>query len=127
MYRRYPGIAMQAILVIVLAAASAVADEAADIHACNAGNMAKCEGLVMRYGEGADKDPVKWMAYAERACDLDSARVCNNLGVAWSEGPKQGAPRIDQAKAFAYYKKACGLANGLGCFNFGNSYRIGEG
>ena len=123
---RYTSIGMQALLMIVLVPSTVVADEAADIKACDAGNMAKCEELVVRYGEGATKNPVKWIAYAEKACNLNSGRACNNLGVAWSKA-ENGASRVDHAKALTYYKKACDLAHGLGCFNFANIYRLGEG
>ena len=66
------------------------------------------------------------MTSDEAACAAGDPRYCNNLGVAWSEG-KDGASRVDHAKAKSFYEKACNLNNGLGCFNLGNVYRVGEG
>ena len=126
MRRRYASIAIPAFLMIVVAASPVVADEIADIKACAAGNVVTCEDLAQRYADGKDKNPVKWIAYLEKACNLNSSAACNNLGVAWAKG-ETAASRIDLAKARAYYRKACGLADGLGCFNVANFYRLGEG
>jgi TPR repeat protein len=108
---------------------SARADEAGDLKACNAGKAINCEQLAERYHQGLDgskKDPTKAINFLDKACNLKSGRACNNLGTAWSEG-KDGAAKVDHAKAGALYKKACELKNGLGCFNLGNVYRLGEG
>jgi TPR repeat protein len=96
------------------------------VEACDAGNMTKCEELVRLYGAGPSENTVKWRAYAEKACNLNSGGACNNLGVAWSKGPNE-AFKIDLGKGSAYYKKACDLAHGIGCFNFANMHRLGEG
>jgi uncharacterized protein len=114
------------IALLVLNTRSSYADEATLVAECDAGNMAKCEDLVRLYAAGASENPVKWTAYAEKACNLDSGGACNNLGVAWSKG-RNGAFQIDLAKGNAYYKKACDLSHGLGCFNFANMHRLGEG
>jgi uncharacterized protein len=117
------------ILAITATAAIAHADEAADVKACNGGNAGKCEELSERYLDGSGgtaKDPLKSIAFLERACTLNAGRACNNAGTRWSEG-KDGAPAVEHGKARQFYEKACKLKNGLGCFNFGNVYRIGEG
>jgi hypothetical protein len=111
------------------AAATAYADEAGDVKACNNGNVAKCEELSERYLDGSGgvaKDPAKSIAFLERACTLNSGRACNNAGTRYSEG-KDGAPAVEHGKARTLYEKACKLKHGLGCFNLGNVFRIGEG
>src|ERR1700724_2005505 len=86
-----------AIALLVLDAKPSCADEAALVAECDAGNVAKCEDLVRVYAAGARANPVRWAAYAEKACNLDSGGACNNLGVAWSKG-RNGAFQIDLAK-----------------------------
>ena len=114
-----------AISLLLANAKSSYADEVAQIEKCNSGNMVACEDLMRLYSAGgAGDNPVKWTAYAEKACDLNSGGACNNLGVVWSKG-KIGP--VDLAKGNAYYKKACDLSHGLGCFNFANMQRLGEG
>lgn len=115
-----------AIALLLANAKSSYADEVALVEKCDAGDMVSCEDLTRLYGPGGASDnPVKWAAYADKACTLKSGRACNNLGVAWSTG-KIGA-QIDLAKGIGYYKKACDLSHGLGCFNFANMNRLGEG
>jgi uncharacterized protein len=125
MQYRYSRIVFQAFVMSMLASA-AVAQNAADVGACNAGQRRACESLAIYYREGEHKDPAKAIEFLAKACDLNSTPACNNAGVAWSTGTN-GASQVDHKKAFAYYKKACDLANGLGCFNAGNVYRMGEG
>lgn len=112
----------------LFASGTALADEAADVKACNAGKAGKCEELSEKYltGKGAPQDEKKSLLFLEKACDLKSSRACNNVGTAWSEG-NNGAGDKDHAKARKYYEKSCGLKNGLGCFNLGNVFRLGEG
>jgi TPR repeat protein len=115
-------------LVLIALTTTARADEAADLRACKAGKAVKCEELSERYlkGEGAAKNPVKSLAFLEKACGLKASRACNNVGTAYAGG-KNGAAAVDHAKARTFYEKACGMKNGLGCFNLGNVFRIGEG
>jgi TPR repeat protein len=116
-------------LALLVLTATARADEAADVKACNAGKAQVCFELAEAYLDGTGgiaKNPAKGFTYLEKACKLNERRACNNLGTSWSEG-KNGAPSVDHAKARAFYEKACKLKNGLGCFNLGNVYRIGEG
>jgi TPR repeat protein len=115
-----------AIALLAFTTKASHADEATVVSACDAGSVARCEDLVRFYGEGATENRVKWAAYAEKACSLNSAGVCNNLGVAWSTG-RIGTGRPDFARGVAYYRKACELSHGLGCFNFANMHRLGEG
>src|SRR3954465_596468 len=99
------------LLPLLLAAAPAYADEASDTKACNAGEVAKCEELALRFTdgtEGSPKDGAKAMTFLEKACTLKSGRACNNIGVAFSEG-KDGAQAVDHVKARNYYEKACTL------------------
>jgi hypothetical protein len=121
---------MHRIAIALLAmTATARADEAADVKACNAGKAKVCLELAERYREGTDgtaQDPAKAIRFHEKACKLNESRACNNLGTAWSEG-KHGAPKVNHAKARPFYEKACKLKNGLGCFNLGNVHRLGEG
>jgi TPR repeat protein len=118
--------ALLAISLLLANATSSYADEVALVEKCNAGDMVRCEDLVKLYAAGgANDNPVKWVAYADKACNLKSGGACNNLGVAWSKG-MIGA-QIDLAKGIAYYRKACDLSHGLGCFNFANMNRLGEG
>ena len=114
------------ISVLLAHARPSCADEAALVEKCDAGNMVMCEDLMKFYGRnGAGDNPVKWTTYAGKACNLNSAGACNNLGVAWSKG--MGGLQVDLAKGNAHYRKACDLSHGLGCFNFANMHRLGEG
>lgn len=120
-------ISLAASLVLALTA-TARADQAADLKACNGGKAARCEVAAERLLNGTDgveKDPAKALGLLDKACTLKSSRACNNAGTAWSDG-KEGAPSVDHAKARKYYEKACALKNGLGCFNLGNVHRLGE-
>src|SRR5260221_13098567 len=77
-------------------------------------------------GDGIEKDVAKGHALRGKACELGHGPSCNDLGSAWSEG-KDGADKVDFAKAKGFYDKAGKLDDGLGCFNYGNVYREGEG
>jgi TPR repeat protein len=77
-------------------------------------------------GDGIEKDVAKGHALRGKACELGHAPSCNDLGASWSEG-KDGADKVDFAKAKTFYDKACKLDDGLGCFNYGNVFREGEG
>lgn len=115
---------MTSMVVLIVGAGVARADEAGDVKACNGGDAAKCEALAVHFEEA--KEPAKVLGYLEKACTLRSANACNNLGYAWSEHT-HGASDVDHVKARGYYEKACGLKSGLGCFNLGNVFRLGEG
>lgn len=52
----------------------------------------------------------------ERACELGSARGCNDLGVKYLEG--DGVPK-DEGRAAALLRKSCAGRLPMGCFNFG--------
>lgn len=122
-------IALASVLALVSSMSIALADEAADVKACNSGKAAKCEELADKYLEGTGgvaKDPARHLSFLTKACDLKISRACNNVGTAWSDG-KNGATDVDHGKARKYYDKACAMKNGLGCFNLGNVYRLGEG
>ena len=145
---------MRALLVIVLLASVALADDEADCKkgnggacmtlaeaekaatkayeylqkACAAKLMAGCteQGQRLMDGSGVAKDEKAGFALWEKACKKDDGRACNNLGTSWSDG-NQGAKSVDHKKAKTLYDKACKLKNGFGCFNLGNVYRLGEG
>jgi uncharacterized protein len=119
-------LAALAIAVIVFTTAPSRTDETSLVKACDGGSVAGCEELVRLYGAGPNEDRAKWAVYADKACSLNSAGVCNNLGVAWSTG-RIGTGQADFARGSAYYRKACDLSHGLGCFNVANMQRLGEG
>ena len=95
-------------------------------RACHSGNnVAVCEELAARYATGRYEAPIPWKAIAEKACELNSARACNDLGVAWSTG-KKGGLRVVPSLAVSYYKKACDLSHGPACLSFANMHRLSE-
>lgn len=106
-------------------------DKALDYYlkACDAKAYKGCgwaATLLMLGQNGVTKDEKKASALREKACANDDGASCNDIGTAWSEG-KEGAPKVDLAKAKNFYERACKLKDGLGCFNLGNVYRMGEG
>jgi hypothetical protein len=60
----------------------------------------------------------------QQACDKDSARACNDLGLAWFEG--RGGTK-DPFRAAAAYRKACELRDAVGCVNLGVMLLNGQG
>ena len=55
-----------------------------------------------------------------KACDLNRAGGCFNLGLVYTEGK---AAKRDYLKALDLYKKACGLGHSGGCFNHARLHR----
>ncbi|MBI4957166.1 MAG: sel1 repeat family protein [Myxococcales bacterium] len=88
---------------------------------CTAGDATACVELA---AEAAKRDPDKALALREKACDIGSGSVCNDVGVAYAKG--EGAPK-DEAKGAALFGKACDAANALGCRNLAISRENGAG
>ncbi len=60
----------------------------------------------------------------KKACDLNNALGCKNLGVMYELG--KGISK-NEKKAIKLYTKACHLNNALGCKNLGVMYEFGKG
>ncbi|WP_434059340.1 tetratricopeptide repeat protein [Helicobacter pylori] len=70
------------------------------------------------------QDFSKARKYFEKACELNYAKGCGNLGWLYANG--EGVEK-NLKKAAQYFSKACDLKDGKGCFNLGRLYYYGEG
>ena len=71
-----------------------------------------------------EHDIEKMYALSERACSLNYADACGNLGNLYFEGI--GVDKnINTANS--YFKKGCESGSSISCYNYGNSYLNGTG
>ena len=80
--------------------------------------------LIQGCDSNDDDNCSKANSYYEKACNLNNATGCSNLGFLYSQGK---GVRQEHSKANSYFEKACNLNYGGGCTNLGVSYVKGEG
>jgi len=66
----------------------------------------------------------KLVVESRKACDLNDAKSCTNLGIAYAKG--FGVTK-DIAKAASLYKKGCDRGSMVGCYNLAGAYSEGIG
>ena len=90
----------------------------------NAGSL-----YFQRYNHKIDED--LWQGdpeeFFQKACNLDDAAGCNDLGIVYESGLEFKNLPPDFKKANAYYEKACNMGNSSGCSNRGFLYANGYG
>ncbi len=94
--------------------------------ACVNNNKASaCRELAyLLLGRGGEANAPKVVTYIEKACNLNDAESCNNIGFLYMTG---NIVKQDYIKANTYYEKACNLNDGNGCHNLGYLYDSGIG
>ena len=95
-------------------------------QACDAGDLAVCDQLGVRYetGEGVIQDQARALSLFQQACDGGLLLGCTHLGLMFGSGA--GIDR-DPATAGFLYERACDGGDLLGCAHLGVSYERGEG
>lgn len=97
------------------------------IKACELGNGSGCAIVARLYEDGKGEIPrnsSKAFIYRTKACKLNFADACFNIGLAYDKGE---VVKKDTKKSFQYYLKACKLNIGEGCYNVGVAYLTGRG
>jgi TPR repeat protein len=93
---------------------------------CDKGDRASCQQLGRLYTDGASgvaKDPTRARTLFEKACGLDHAGGCSDLGIALlTDDAAKDPPR-----AATSFERACKLGEANGCFNLANLYYEGVG
>jgi len=67
----------------------------------------------------------KYISFYKKACELNDAEACNDLGQIYDLG--KGDERVDYEEALIYYGRACNLDNATGCNNLAYLYNTGQG
>ena len=89
---------------------------------CEAKDGEACAGLSFKYYNA--KNYSKAFEFAQKACDLNNAGGCYNLGQIYYFG--YGVEK-DFFKAVEFYQQACDMKEAAGCFNLGGLYLNGDG
>ena len=107
-----------------LALAEAVTWACDNRRVTTAGQACYLAAELFRTGTGVELSLEQQALYLEKACDLDMAEGCNDLGAALAAG--RGIAR-DDARAIKLWEASCRLGSGMGCFNLGGRLRDGRG
>lgn len=96
------------------------------MKACDAGDLAVCNGLGIVHieGHGIDPDQAKGLGFFRRACKGGLAVGCFNLALL--HDPDNGVLK-DAQEAARYLSQACELENVIACQALGFAYASGRG
>ncbi len=94
--------------------------------ACQKRNAEACSKLAYfnKSGINVAKDPVKSIAYEEKACTNDR-KACLTLGDAYAKG--ESGVALSYGKAKKYYSLSCKGGSARACYRLGNLYYKGNG
>ncbi|NOQ32489.1 MAG: hypothetical protein GQ570_15390 [Helicobacteraceae bacterium] len=105
----------------IMIAKNATTSETADMfyeYACKADDVDSCIRSA-----GLARGIRKKLEFYEKACELNSGKACNKIGLAYGNGDEI---RADYNKAVTYYKKSCKNSYGYGCYNLVIAYQKGK-
>lgn len=87
-------------------------------RSCELGYAEGCYyiGVMLRYGDGVEKDEAGGLRLYEKSCQAGYSRACSAIGSLFETGT--GAEKSNE-KATKYYRQACDSGFARGCTNLG--------
>ncbi len=96
------------------------------MKACDLGHGDSCNDAAMyatnamrKAGKSPEEVDAKYLELQKKACDLESANGCVNVGMRFANGKEAD-------KALGYYDRSCKLGAGYGCALVGRAYLEGR-